>query len=171
MVDDKKIFPLYKHCIGAVKPSFAAIGLPFLKLTMQIVDLQIRFALEFWTGRKEFPSKAERLREVTEDMTKRLEGQASNHQAHRFDLNQRYQYCQELADTAEIKALKPVIYRLDKHFTANFYKKHTVFRTFEYKVLDDDDFECKMYNDIQKTSFICYDSKKALKEEENSQVN
>lgn len=60
--------PLYKHCINVHHPSMAIIGLPYRALPTQLMDLQIRFSLRYFTEERKLPDKQEMLQDLLMDV-------------------------------------------------------------------------------------------------------
>ncbi|KAG5680248.1 hypothetical protein PVAND_009770 [Polypedilum vanderplanki] len=56
--------PLYKHCININNPTMAIIGLPNFICPNQMFDLQVKFCLEFISGRRKLPNKEEMIEDL-----------------------------------------------------------------------------------------------------------
>lgn len=83
-VKNNHVQPLYKQCINIENPTMAIIGLPFLVLPTQCFDLQIRFALKFFSNEMEFPSKEEMMEDLRKDMEERKENGLKEYEAHKM---------------------------------------------------------------------------------------
>jgi hypothetical protein len=109
--DDNYIRPLFKHCLSINHPTMGFIGLPFYVCATQMFDLQVRFCLTFITGRKPMPSKEEMQEDTDREMAERWGRGYKKHQAHLMGPEQNKYYA-DLAETAGIEPLKPVITKL-----------------------------------------------------------
>lgn len=87
-VDDNYVQPLYKHCININRPTMALIGLPFYVCASQMFDLQVRFVMKFFSGKKPMPSKKEMLRDTEIEMQKRWDKGYKKRQAHMMGKDQ-----------------------------------------------------------------------------------
>ena len=83
-VQNNHVQPLYKHCINIEYPTMAIIGVPFLVLPTQCFDLQIRFALKFFSNELEFPSKEEMMDELKRDLEEREADGMKQYEAHKL---------------------------------------------------------------------------------------
>lgn len=123
--DDNYIRPLFKHCLSINHPTMGFIGLPFYVCATQMFDLQVRFCLTFITGRKPMPSKEEMIEDTDREMAERWSRGYRKHQAHLMGPEQNKYYA-DLATTADIEGLKPVITKLHNEsklkFIENFVK-------------------------------------------------
>ncbi|XP_031844708.2 senecionine N-oxygenase [Nomia melanderi] len=135
-VDSNMVTPLWKHVVSTENTSLALIGLPYYVCAYSMFDLQVRFVLSFWSGRKEFPPKAEMLREEREELERKLkEGLGKRH----FHLmgHQQGEYYTDLADTAGITPLPPVISKLHDESSMRFLDDLPHYREARYKIIDD----------------------------------
>ncbi|KAG5680252.1 hypothetical protein PVAND_009773 [Polypedilum vanderplanki] len=142
-VYDKLVQQLYKQIINANRPSMAIIGLPLFSITMPLFELQIKFCLQYWSGRKNFPSKDEMLKVIQKDI-KVLKIDENVHKAQCLGLASDEIYYNDLAQTAEIKPLKPVFIKMCNFQVKNSSKNYRNFRDYEFKILNDFEFsiEC-----------------------------
>jgi hypothetical protein len=138
--NDKKVYPLYKHCININRPSLAFIGLPCFSLAMPKFDLQVRFCLQFWSGRKQHPSKEEMMADTDQEFEQRRLKDSNNHNVHCLSLGTTYY--RELAEAAEIEPMKPVYSIAWDDCIAKFFGENPTFRKYNYKILNDEEFEC-----------------------------
>lgn len=81
-VNDNYVQPLFKHCLNIKKPSMGIIGLPFKVCVTQMIDLQVRFCLQYFTGKVPLPSREEMLADTQRDMKMRWERGFKTKQAH-----------------------------------------------------------------------------------------
>lgn len=139
--DDNYVRQLYKHCISCNSPSLAIIGLPFLTCPFQMFDLQIRFCLTFMTGRKELPSKDEMLEDTARDMGGRWQRGLTKTKAHSMGTSYQDQYYADLASTAGVDPVKPVVLKMfdeNKRIQAMDFANY---RNYIYRALDDETFK------------------------------
>ena len=137
---EKYVTPLYKHCININRTSLAIIGLPYFAVAMPLFDLQIRFCLTFMTKKKLLPTRDEMLRDTEEDMAERWT-RLKRSKAHFLGMEKHAEYYDDLAATAGIEPIKPVIVKIfNKSFT-NFFDDFRSFRAKNYKIIDDESFE------------------------------
>jgi hypothetical protein len=99
-------------------------------------DIQVRFCLQFWSGRKQHPIREEMMAETNQD----LEQRTNNHNAHCLSLGTNYYG--ELAEAAEIEPLKPVFGIAFDDVIAKFFENNLTFRKYNYRFLNDEEFEC-----------------------------
>ncbi|GAB0099094.1 Flavin-containing monooxygenase [Sergentomyia squamirostris] len=107
------VSPLWQHCINIHRPTMAIIGLCQFVMSSQIMDIQIRFSLKFFTGVKSLPSHEEMLLSEANEISKRL--RKGIKKTHFMGVPYMDQYQKELARLAEIKPLSPVSFRLFRH--------------------------------------------------------
>lgn len=136
---NKYVRPLYKHCINITRPSLAIIGIPYFAVAMPLFDLQARFCLTFITHRKPLPSKDEMLADTENDMNERWT-RLKPHKAHFLGMEKHAEYYKEIAETAGIEGLKPVVSKIFNESFGNFFKDFNTFRNFNFKVIDDENF-------------------------------
>lgn len=137
--DDNYVRPLYKHCLSINRPSLGFIGLPFYVCAMQMFDLQARFCLKFMTGRKRMPNKDEMMKDFESQMSERFSRNSKKHQAHMMGPDQN-KYYDDLAATAEIEPLKPVITKLHNWSSLRFLDDLMNFRKDVFRIVDDETF-------------------------------
>jgi dimethylaniline monooxygenase (N-oxide forming) len=137
--DDNFVRPLYKHCLSINRPSLGFIGLPFYVCAMQMFDLQTRFCLTFMCGRKEMPSKESMMSDFERQMNERFARNFKKHQAHMMGPEQN-KYYDDLALTAGIVPLKPVITKLHNWSSRRFVDDLLNFRKDVVRIVDDENF-------------------------------
>lgn len=135
--------PLYKHCLSINRPTLGFIGLPNLICPNQMFSLQARFCLQFITGRKKLPSKEQMLAECESDLKARWARGLPPRKAHLMGHDIQGEYYRDLAVTAGIKPLKPVIAKMHKFTNINRDRDFINFRRFKYFVIDDENFEAR----------------------------
>lgn len=138
---DDYVKPLYKHCLNINRPSMGFIGIPNLICPNQIFSLQSRFCLTFMTGRKLLPSKHEMMMDSEVDMEQRWISGLPKKKGHLMGPDVQDQYYIDLAATAEIEPIKPVIPRMHKFTNINRNKDFINFRSKKYHIIDDETFE------------------------------
>ncbi|XP_011209077.2 uncharacterized protein LOC105230162 [Bactrocera dorsalis] len=138
-VDDNFVHPLYKHCINIHYPTMALIGLPFYVCPSQSFDLQVRFALAFFTKKREFPSREEMFADLEKDKENRRKKGLTNRLAHAMG-DKQYDYYQDLSETAGIENIKPVINKIMEDCSRKYIYELATYRNDRFKVLDDETF-------------------------------
>ncbi|KAJ8952591.1 hypothetical protein NQ318_004138 [Aromia moschata] len=133
-VENNWVKHLYKQIVNIQHPTMGFIGIPFRIIPFPVVGIQVRFFLAFLKGNVKI-SKDEMMRELNEYMLKKEEETGAARQAHFLGLEQGW-YMDDLADTANIKRVPPVIYKLYHHIhTFAKGKRHL-----SYKILNDNEF-------------------------------
>ncbi|XP_037951346.1 senecionine N-oxygenase-like [Teleopsis dalmanni] len=136
---NNRVYPLYKHIININNPTMALIGIPTNVIPLQLYDLQVRFALQYFTYTKELPSAEEMLREVEETYEKRLQGGLTERQSHQMGELQ-YDYYKELSETADIENIKPVVQKIRADFDAKNVSELESYRNSCYEIIDNHNF-------------------------------
>ena len=139
-VKDNYVQPLYKHCININQPTMTVIGLPFLVCPTQLFDLQVRFALKFYSGQKELPSKEEMLADTEKDMEERWAKGFTKRQAHMMGKQEQFDHYRDLCQTAGIKNIKPVIENIIKDCGQKYIFELGTYRSNCFRVIDDENF-------------------------------
>lgn len=138
-VDDNYVSLLYQHCININRPTMAFIGLCQFVMASQLMDLQVRFALKFFTGAKEFPSREEMLYSEKYEIRKRLCSGLSLRKVHVMGpYLETYQ--QDLANIAGIKPIRAVLLRLFKEVIEIFKTEKLDLRKCNFEIIDDENF-------------------------------
>lgn len=140
-VVDKKVYPLYKHCLNINKPSLAIIGLPFFTLTKPMYDLQIRFCFQFWMERKALTTKKEMMSDTDQCIGNFLLRGLSDRNAHFFGPTKHTDYNFELAKTAEIEPYPLSVCRAFNDIFEKFLGDYQSFRKYNYKLVNGEEFE------------------------------
>ncbi|XP_067633494.1 senecionine N-oxygenase-like isoform X2 [Eurosta solidaginis] len=138
-VDFNYVYPLYKHCLNINKSSMAIIGLPHQVCPAQLFDLQVRFVLTYFTGRKKMPSESEMLADMKADMEERWASGVTKRVAHKMGPRQ-FDYYEDLGVTAGIKKLKPVVPKIMKACSRKYIFELDTYRQSRFKVVDDENF-------------------------------
>lgn len=136
----KYVRPLYKHCININHPSMALIGLPFFAVGTDLFDLQIRFCLTFMTHKKLLPTRDEMIEDTRKEMEERWK-KLPKHKAHFLGMERHAQYYEELAKTAEIEAIKPVVVKIFNYNVNEIFERFDGFRNLNYKINDNETFD------------------------------
>lgn len=135
----KYVKPLYKHCININNPSMGIIGLPYFAVAMPLFDLQIRFCLTFMTQQKFLPSRHDMLDDTKAEMKERWL-QLKRNKAHFLGMERHGKYYEDLANTAQIEGLKPVLAKIFNHSFTTFFNNFLECRHHNFKILDDENF-------------------------------
>ncbi|KAG5669184.1 hypothetical protein PVAND_017078 [Polypedilum vanderplanki] len=145
-VYDKCVQPLYKQCINANRPSLAIIGLPYFTLRIPLFEIQIKFCIEFWSGRRKFPNRNEMLKDIKKDFQNRnVDIEGNSHKVHYLGFQNHHLYYEDLARTAGIENVKPSLLKLSTHLVTHTFKNYHTFRDFKYKILNDFEFSCECF--------------------------
>lgn len=135
--------PLFKHCLNIVKPTMGFIGVPNLICPNQMFCLQARFCLKFITKQKELPTFEVMMKDYESEMETRRKRGEPKKKAHVMGPDVQEVYYADLAATAEIDPLKPVIARMHKFTNLNRERDFINFRKNKYTIIDDETFEIK----------------------------
>uniref|UniRef100_A0A1I8PUP4 Flavin-containing monooxygenase n=1 Tax=Stomoxys calcitrans TaxID=35570 RepID=A0A1I8PUP4_STOCA len=138
-VDDNYVQPLYKQVINIQYPTMSFIGIPYYVCAAQMMDLQSRFTLEYWKGNKEFPSKEEMLQNTRRLMDQRFARGFRKRQAHMMGEDQ-LDYYNDLAETAAIENIKPVMTYLHNESSRRFLDDLLHFREDVFRIVDNESF-------------------------------
>lgn len=135
---DNYVKPLYKQCISINSPKLAFIGLCFKSLISYMVDIQVRFVFSYFTGEKTLPTRKEMLGDMDRDVKERELRGLPMRKGHMLGDRQQAYY-DDLAKTAGIDNLKPVIMKLYSENQKN-QASYLSFRNYKYLLLNDEDF-------------------------------
>nr|XP_050860583.1 flavin-containing monooxygenase 2-like isoform X3 [Vespula vulgaris] len=135
-VDSNMVTPLWKHLVSIENPTLAIVGLPFYVCAFSMFDLQIRFLSRFWHGEKTFPEKAMMLQEESEELERRIKNGLSKRHFHMMGMEQG-QYYDDLANTAGITRLPPVLVKLHNESSKRFLDDLVHYREDRYRIIDD----------------------------------
>ncbi|KOC68207.1 Flavin-containing monooxygenase FMO GS-OX-like 3, partial [Habropoda laboriosa] len=138
-VDSNMVTPLWKHLVSIENPTLALVGLPFYVCAFSMFDLQVRFVLQYWCGKRDFPSKADMLREEAEELEKRKKEGLRRKHFHMMGFKQG-DYYNDLANTAGITPLPEVLTKLHNESSMQFLNDLVHYRENRYKVIDDYNF-------------------------------
>ncbi|XP_065367668.1 senecionine N-oxygenase [Calliphora vicina] len=138
-VDDNYVKHLYKHCLNIRHPSMAFIGIPYYVCAAQMCDLQARFVLTYWTDRQNLPSQNEMLEDTKDKMKQRFAKGLKKRQAHMMGEEQGFYY-NDLAETAHIENIKPVMTALHNESSRRFLDDLLHFRDDVFRIVDDKEF-------------------------------
>nr|XP_019537917.2 senecionine N-oxygenase-like [Aedes albopictus] len=140
VVEDNYVHPLYKHCININQPTMTFIGLPYYVCAAQMFDLQARFCLTYYTGKKKLPTKEEMLADMHEQMKLKWMQGCRKSQSHMMGPAQG-EYYDDLARTADVEPIKPVMTRLHNESSQRFNDDLLNFRNDMFRIVDDNTFE------------------------------
>ncbi|XP_058833424.1 senecionine N-oxygenase-like [Topomyia yanbarensis] len=139
-VEDNYVQPLFKHCININHPTMAFIGLPYYVCAAQMFDLQARFCLKYYCGEVKLPSRKEMIADMNEKMEQRWGQGYRKRQAHMMGPAQG-EYYEDLARTAGLEPLKPVMTKLHNESSRRFNDDLLNFRRDKFRIVDDQSFE------------------------------
>uniref|UniRef100_A0A182R8W7 Flavin-containing monooxygenase n=1 Tax=Anopheles funestus TaxID=62324 RepID=A0A182R8W7_ANOFN len=139
-VQDNHVQSLYKHCININHPTMAFIGLPFYVCAAQMMDLQVRFCLQYFTGKQRLPSQTIMLDDMVQEMEDRFRRGFKRHHAHMMGPEQG-RYYDDLARTAGIETIALVMTKLHNESSQRFVDDLIHFREDVFKIVDDEHFE------------------------------
>lgn len=140
---DDFVSPLYKHCLNINRPSMGFIGLANLICPNQLFSLQSRFCLSFMVGTKALPSKKEMFEDYEQDLKARRIRGLQGRKIHRMGPNVQEQYFNDLATTAGIEPIKPVMPRMHAYTNISRDKDFVTFRRKKFYIIDDETFEVR----------------------------
>ncbi|XP_012277616.1 flavin-containing monooxygenase FMO GS-OX-like 1 [Orussus abietinus] len=138
-VDSNMVTPLWKHLVSIQNPTLAFVGLPFYVCAFSMFDLQVRFVLRFWRGEKQFPSKDIMLAEEASEKSRKEQQGLSKRHFHMMGPAQG-DYYDNLADTAGITPLPPVLTKLHNDSSTRFLDDLSHYREDRYRIVDDNNF-------------------------------
>ncbi|XP_052871909.1 senecionine N-oxygenase-like [Anopheles cruzii] len=138
-VEDNHVQPIYKHCININHPSMAFIGLPFYVCAAQMMDLQVRFCLQFFTGNRQLPSPSCMAADMETEMEDRRRRGLKRRHAHMMGPEQG-RYYEDLARTAGIEPIAPVMTKLHNESSQRFVDDLIHFREDVFSIVDDETF-------------------------------
>nr|XP_019537915.2 flavin-containing monooxygenase FMO GS-OX-like 6 [Aedes albopictus] len=111
-LEDNHVQPLYKHVININHPTMALIGVPFYCIPTQMMDLQARFCMKYFTGELKLPPRDEMLRDMEADIEYRRHRGLPKKWMHKLSEDFQTKYYEDLAKTAGLEPIRPVIMAL-----------------------------------------------------------
>ncbi|XP_053687772.1 senecionine N-oxygenase-like [Sabethes cyaneus] len=140
-VDSNWVKPLYKQVLNINHPTMAFIGIPYYVCTTLMFDLQSRFVMEYYSGRRELPSRLEMQADHDAEMAGRWARGLHKRQAHMLGGVSQAEYYDDLAATAGIEPIPPVMTKM--HIASNRRKNEDLsnYRNDVFRVLDAESFE------------------------------
>ncbi|EDW74761.1 uncharacterized protein Dwil_GK15849 [Drosophila willistoni] len=138
-VEDNYVQVLYKQCLNIKNPTMALIGLPFYVCAAQMMDLQARFVLSYFTGKNELPSVEDLKLDTKNNMRKLWEKGCRKRHSHMLGSSQ-FDYFTELAETANVKNIRPVMAKLHNESSNCFNENLLHFREDIFRLVDDETF-------------------------------
>ncbi|XP_058833425.1 senecionine N-oxygenase-like [Topomyia yanbarensis] len=139
-IDNNWVKPLYKHILNINHPTMAFIGIPYYVCTTLMFDLQARFALEYYSGRKPLPTQTVMVDDQNTEMEARWVRGLKKRQAHMMGGTVQAAYYDDLAKTAGIEPIPPVMAKM--HIASNWRKNEDLqnYRKDVFRVLDAENF-------------------------------
>ncbi|XP_030764742.1 senecionine N-oxygenase-like [Sitophilus oryzae] len=132
-VDDGWVKPLYKHFINIEHPTMAIVNITLVVSTFTLYSIQIRFYLALLKGHFKV-SKEEMYEDLNQAVKKREDKGLPKKMTHFIALEQ-LDYCENLADIANIRKIPRVYGKMFAKILCNLDKKYGV------KIIDDENFE------------------------------
>ncbi|XP_058446206.1 senecionine N-oxygenase-like [Malaya genurostris] len=139
-LEENHVQPLYKHVINIAHPTMALIGIPFSVCPTQMMDLQARFCLKFFTGNLLLPAEDEMLRDMEVDVEERRNRGMPKKFMHKLEGNLQPRYYEDLAQTAQIEPLKPIVMKLYDECMRRRAEDLLHYRDDRFEVIDDENF-------------------------------
>lgn len=146
---DNFVKPLYKHCLNINRPSMGFIGLSNLACPNQLFSLQSRFCLSFMTRKKKLPTKEEMFEDHESDLRERWKQGFPKRKAHVMGPIFQEQYFIDLAMTADIDPIKPVMPRMHIYTNIERERDFLNFRRKKFYIIDDETFETRPISSTQ----------------------
>lgn len=135
-IENNGVAPLYKQIINIEHPTMFFIGIPYLGAGNITFDLQVRFAIAALQKKFKVPTKNQMLMEWKNFLEIKSKENVPLRHIHRINGCQESEiYSEDLAITANISRIPPVIFKLfDRVLKCNRARYH-------YRIVDDDTFE------------------------------
>ncbi|XP_031636053.1 dimethylaniline monooxygenase [N-oxide-forming] 3-like, partial [Contarinia nasturtii] len=131
-VKKKLVQPLYKHIFNVEHPTMAFIGISPFAPTIPMFDLQVRFVLKFLSGAKKLPTKAEMLKDVQMQPTRRRPYNL---------LPDRIEYIKQISELADIEPVPDVFVSATKDSIVAGIREPNDFRKYRYMLINDKSFK------------------------------
>ncbi|XP_035895834.1 senecionine N-oxygenase-like [Anopheles stephensi] len=138
-VQENYVQPLYKHCLNINHPTMAFIGLPFYVCAAQMMDLQVRFCMQYFTGKQRLPAASDMRQDMEQEMEDRLRRGYKRRHAHMMGPEQG-RYYDDLARTGNIETIAPVMTKLHNESSQRFVDDLIHFREDVFAIVDDEQF-------------------------------
>lgn len=133
--------PLFKHTLNINHPTMGFIGIANLICPSQYYSLQARFCLTFMTGRKKLPSRDEMLEDWNCEMNERWTiRRFPKKKSHLFGPDLQDLHYIDLAKTAEIEPIDPVIPRMHTYTHLSRKRDFINFRKKKYFTISKEEF-------------------------------
>ncbi|KXJ76796.1 hypothetical protein RP20_CCG008902 [Aedes albopictus] len=139
-LEDNHVQPLYKHVININHPTMALIGVPFYCIPTQMMDLQARFCMKYFTGELKLPPRDEMLRDMEADIEYRRRRGLPKKWMHKLSEDFQTKYYEDLAKTAGLQPIRPVIMALFKESMRRRLASVQHYREDDFEVINDDEF-------------------------------
>lgn len=139
-VEDNHVQPLYKHVININRPTMALIGVPFYCIPTQMMDLQARFCMKYFTGERQLPSRDDMLRDMEADIAERRRLGLPRKWMHKLSGDLQSKYYEDLARTAGIEPIPSVIMKLFDECMRRRGEDVKTFREVNYEVVSPEEF-------------------------------
>ncbi|XP_062558052.1 senecionine N-oxygenase-like [Armigeres subalbatus] len=139
-LEENHVQPLYKHVININHPTMALIGIPFSCIPTQVVDLQAQLCMGYFTGEKQIPVKDEMLQDMADDVALRRRRGLPRKWMHKMQGDFHSKYYDDLARTAGIQPIRPVVMALFDESMRRRTKDVLRYREDNFEVINDEEF-------------------------------
>ncbi|XP_065077838.1 senecionine N-oxygenase-like [Ochlerotatus camptorhynchus] len=139
-VEDNHVQPLYKHVININRPTMALIGVPFYCIPTQMMDLQARFCMKYFTGERKLPSRDDMLRDMEADIAERKRRGLPRKWMHKLPGDLQSKYYDDLATTAGIKPIRPALMKLFDECLRRRGESVQFYREDNFEIVSDEEF-------------------------------
>lgn len=139
-LEDNHVQPLYKHVININHPTMALIGVPFYCIPTQMMDLQARFCMKYFTGELKLPPRDEMLQDMEADIEYRRRRGLPKKWMHKLSEDFQTKYYEDLAETAGLQPIRPVIMALFEESMRRRLASVQHYREDDFEVINDDEF-------------------------------
>lgn len=139
-LEDNHVQPLYKHVININHPTMALIGVPFYCIPTQMMDLQARFCMKYFTSELKLPPRDEMLRDMEADIENRRHRGLPKKWMHKLSEDFQTKYYEDLAKTAGLQPIRPVIMALFEESMRRRLASVQHYREDDFEVINDDEF-------------------------------
>lgn len=139
--DENYVRPLWMHCINISNPTMAIIGVNHLIVPNQTFDIQVRFFLTFFTGKKQMPSKSVMMDDLEADLKWRRDRGFPTKKFHHLGGDFMAKYYRDLADKAELEPIHPNIEKMHTQSLTNRKNDYIGFHDYKFQVVDENNFK------------------------------
>ncbi|XP_031621424.1 flavin-containing monooxygenase FMO GS-OX5-like [Contarinia nasturtii] len=141
LIDNNYVFPLYKHCINAIHPTMAVIGYVFHSAITHMIEIQVRFFMQYLNGNATLPPQEEMLADSTNQLKKRLALGWPKKNGHSIAGPLQREYFNDLSATANIENVREIFLKIFEDCGARRSADPVNYRLDVYKIIDVEHFE------------------------------